>query len=223
MTMLYATLLAAACCCLVSLQAAAESPLNPMQQPLLKAEGYRMGSPTATTVLQMFGDPLCPDCSDLWTSALQYVVQHYAKNPNFAFVYTPHPLALHHNAHLSVMALCVADYLKPGSFSDGLHAIYAVQDSFSTQATMNNTTAQVVDMFATVLSTRLGLNKKDFLVQFSTNPAHDMLARAYTKLGAARGVWGTPTVFLNGVELLWGAGAQPWELQQWIAVIGSVM
>eukprot|EP00762_Andalucia_godoyi_P000712 ANDGO_05355.mRNA.1 hypothetical protein CAOG_04686 len=188
------------------------------QQPIpAKYGSSTIGNPAAPLILEMHGDLLCPDCRDAWLNVISVLVNEYAPKNQLFFVYHVTPLPFHTWSHTAAWAAYTCEAVKPGVFHDFADAVYAVQDSFSNNATAAMNVGQVVSMLGAVCN-QFGVSTADFMSEFK-NPAHDMQARVSWKVGMARGVFGTPMFFLNGVRVL----DQDFVLQDWRNLLDSLL
>jgi protein-disulfide isomerase len=179
----------------------------------LSVAGWELGTAGAPLRLEIYGDFQCGDTKAAWTGVLAQFRQKYASE--VSIIFHAFPLPYHKNGFDSAQAAMVMGSLAPsGSFAKIADALFAAQDKFQTDATVNITQARLFsDIFAPI-ATSLGISKASFLDHMNNADMQNGLARVQWKYGAASGVSGTPTFAANGViadELA------EWTLAQWEA------
>ncbi|WP_104990363.1 DsbA family protein [Deinococcus sp. NW-56] len=146
------------------------------------------GNPKAPNVLRVFSDFQCPYCKELWDTAHR----DWAARPNVYRVIHHHfPLDFHPNAEPAAIASeCAARQGKFWTYADLLFGNFAEWTRLPSAATKFSDYARSA-----------GLNLASFKACL-TDPAPRATVRSQQAAGLRLGVQGTPTVYLNGVQLL---------------------
>jgi protein-disulfide isomerase len=127
-------------------------------------DGYGVGGPAdAHVVVEMFLDPLCPDCKASWPTVLQ-LIQAYGKQIHFR-IHT-FPLPYHTNSFIASQGLHVVANVT----NRNLDAIYQYatkifenQEMWYNDATASMTIPQVIDSLATFVDKTGLVTKAKFL------------------------------------------------------------
>ena len=152
-----------------------------------RPDGYGVGGPAdAHVVVEMFLDPLCPDCKAAWPTALQ-VIQAYGTKIHFR-IHT-FPLPYHTNSFVASQGL----HVVANATNRNLDAIFQYatkifenQERWYNDATKTMTMPQVVDSLATFVD-QTGLVTKDkFLAGMMSDDINDE-TRISWKYACSRG------------------------------------
>lgn len=100
-----------------------------------------------------------------------------------------------------------------------IDAVFANQESFGYDYSINATRAQLNAKFGQLYATTFGASASAFVNAYA-DPTLNNNARISWKYGCSRGVSGTPFFFVNGV--LTDASAD-WSLSQWQALIDPLL
>ncbi|CAF0807474.1 unnamed protein product [Adineta ricciae] len=185
-----------------------------------RPDGWGVGGPAdAHAVIEMFLDPLCPDCKASWPTVLQ-VIQAYGTRIHFR-IHT-FPLPYHTNSFVVSQGLHVianATSRNSDAIFKTATAIFQNQQTWYNDATKSMTMPEVVNSLATFVA-QLGFITKDkFLAGMASDDLNDE-TRISWKYACSRGVVGTPTFLINGVAT--GADAS-WSLNDWKSVIDPIL
>ena len=152
-----------------------------------RPDGYGVGGPAdAHVVVEMFLDPLCPDCKASWPTAMQ-VVQYYGTRIHFR-IHT-FPLPYHTNSFVASQSL----HVIANATSRNVDTIYRYatkvfenQQMWYNDATKTMTMPQVVDSLATFVD-QAGFTTKDkFLAGMASDDINDE-TRISWKYACSRG------------------------------------
>ena len=156
----------------------------------------RAGAPV--TVIE-FSDFQCPFCRRFWAETFPELKQKYIDTGRVRFVYRDFPLPMHPSAEVSAIAAeCAADQGRFWEMHDKI---------FSEQSVQGTGTIQYEEEDIIKWAGEIGLNSSRFTSCLeSEEQKAEVLADA--RDGAAAGVSGTPTFFINGQKL---EGAQPFD------------
>ncbi|CAM6115705.1 unnamed protein product [Calypogeia fissa] len=162
-------------------------------------------------VLEAFIDPMCPDCRSAWPT-IKSLVELYGSG--LSLILHPFPVPFHHNAFFSARLLRIANNLNSSATVPLLELIYKNQESFSNDATADETPSSVVKRFVS-LAEEVGLSFDEVYKGFLDSSTDDG-TRISFKYGCSRYVTATPTYLVNGV----GTEAdETWSVGRWRAIL----
>ena len=182
--------------------------------PLTLADvGWQLGTAGALKSIEIFGDFQCPDTKAVWEGWLQTFRSRHADAASIIF--HPFPLPYHKNGFDAAQAAVVmSQTLGASHFGQIGDALFAGQGAFQTSATVNVTQAGLFGKILAPIAVSVGVAKETFLSHMTNDDPSNAQSRVSWKLGASRGVSGTPTFAANGVISDELAG---WTLSQWEA------
>lgn len=127
-------------------------------------DGYGVGGPAdAHASIDMFLDPLCPDCKATWPIVLQ-VIQYYGTKIHFRF--HTFPLPYHNNGFFAAQGVHVIANVTNRNI-DAIYKyttkVFENQQMWYNDATKNMTIVQVVDSLATFAAQQGFATKAQFL------------------------------------------------------------
>jgi len=194
---------------------AANSGANPAQ-PNTASRGpqpgaprpFEKGSATASITLEEFSDFQCPACGGL-APGLKRVVEEYGGRVRLTFRHFP--LQMHRYAFIASRAAEAAG--QQGRFWEMHDMLYERQKEWS-----DSMEPRVqFDSYAT----RLGLDVQKFKADMERQDLADRVKADYAR-GMSLGVGGTPSIYLNGRELMPGQLVTEQDLRREIeAALGS--
>jgi protein-disulfide isomerase len=169
---------------------------------------YERGGASARITLEEFSDFQCPACGNL-EPALRRVVTDYGDRVRLVF--RNFPLSMHKYAFLAARAAEAAG--QQGKFWEMHDMIYDNQKEWSDAMEPR----VQFDSYAT----RLGLDVQRFKADMERQDLADRIKADYAR-GMSFGVKGTPTIYLNGRELVPGKLVTEEDLRREIdAALGS--
>eukprot|EP00244_Chara_vulgaris_P006045 TRINITY_DN2316_c0_g1_i1.p1 TRINITY_DN2316_c0_g1~~TRINITY_DN2316_c0_g1_i1.p1 ORF type:complete len:235 (+),score=33.68 TRINITY_DN2316_c0_g1_i1:167-871(+) len=157
--------------------------------------------------MDIFIDPLCPDCKAAWPTVKRLLTVYTKEELSIHIHFLPLPF--HHFSYFVCQATVAAARLNDSAVFPWLQTIYRYQDFFSTEATFAETTESVLERLVG-LAPHAGLDKNQFNSAFN-NPEVDLETRLAFKYSCSRGITGTPTFLVNGVEV----GSGDWGIKEW--------
>jgi len=180
---------------------------------------YQPADPRPKVMLEMFLEVHCSDSEHGW-GIIKSVQQHYGTD-KLDVVVQPFPLPYHRNAFLGTQGMYLIQQ-SSRRVSDKMFA-YLEESmkmawTFATNATVNLTETQVLDMMADMATRVTGIDKTYFISNINNYIA---TTRGAWKFGAKRGVAVTPTFFVNGVEL--GIGTSVPTYDDWITFLNPII
>ncbi|KAK3424956.1 hypothetical protein EUGRSUZ_F01691 [Eucalyptus grandis] len=151
-----------------------------------------------TVVIEAFLDPVCPDSRDSWPP-LKQAVDHYG--PRVWLVVHLLPLPYHDNAYVASRALSIVNLLNTSATFPLLELFFKEQVKFYNAQTVNMSKAAVVNYIANFATQVVANSLKYAVLSGFQNSQTDLKTRVSFKYSASRGVFGTPTFFVNGFSL----------------------
>jgi protein-disulfide isomerase len=187
---------------------AAATPTGPRQVASGAPDPYERGGAKASVTLEEFSDFQCPACGGL-EPGLRRVVKDYGERVRLVF--RNYPLPMHRYAFQAARAAEAAG--QQGKFWEMHDALYDNQKEWS-----DSMEPRVqFDSYAT----RLGLDVQRFKADIERQDLADRI-KADVQRGNSLNVRGTPTVYLNGRELMPGKLVTEDDLRREIdAALGS--
>ena len=182
--------------------AAAPTPSAPAapQGKVDVAQGsHVIGDKNAKIKIVEFSDYQCPYCKKFYTDTESQLIDTYVKTGKAQFSYRSFPLSFHQNAQISAEASeCVAKL-------NGNDAYWKFHDMLFTKGNGDGTGLDGASLKQ--YAATLGVDATKFA---SCLDNHDTAAavKADADAGAAAGVSGTPSFYVNGQQLV---GAQPFS------------
>ena len=157
----------------------------------LDTEPMAFGDPNSDVLVEVFSDVQCPACAVV-TPQVESIAREYEND--LYYQYYHFPLSYHEYAFIGAMAVDCAR--EQGEGWEYLDKLYENQSSISRD-------------YFTRLAEILGLNKDDFTLCLEEDRYRDQIT-AEIKEGRARGIPGTPSIFVNGEIIQWG-GTEAFE------------
>ncbi|KAM0972680.1 hypothetical protein ACFX13_016365 [Malus domestica] len=189
--------------------------------PPSKYDGFLYGHrrvDSDSILIEAFFDPICPDSRDSWPP-LQQAVEYYA--PRVSVVIHLLPLPYHDNAFVSSRALHIVNQLKKSATFPLLDWFFKNQERYYNAQTRNISRAAVVNDIVNSATQVIGNSYHSALESGFNDRKTDLKTRVSFKYSTSRGVYGTPTFFVNGFVLP-GSGSTL-DLNGWKKVIDPLV
>lgn len=174
-----------------------------------RPSGYRLGQADAPVTVEMFLDLECPFSKKGWNNVMK-VVQAYSPE-QVCWVFQLMTLGNHRqswDATKAVIALANEDTQK---FVEVTSRIFNKQTDFANEAWKDKTQTEFHQWLADNIAGATETNR--FLAQLNSKEVY-AAARIPARFATAKGVWSTPTFFINGAEatdLSSGSSLQDWQ------------
>ena len=188
-------------------------PIGPTLPPLYP--GYVLGTPWSNVTIEFYFDLACPDSKAAWP-VMQELVKEWGED-NLGVILHLFPLPYHHNGFLAAQSVALAEKIKPGTFTQMVDTLFTNQLTFWDNHSMDKTEKQIIELLCGYAKP-LGIDPVSMEQEFKiiNNPLN-MSVRQLWKFGCQRGVFGTPTFFINGI---WDYAADStWTASQWNDVL----
>lgn len=149
-------------------------------------------------LIEAFFDPVCPDTRDSWPP-LKQALLHYASR--VSLIVHPFPLPYHDNAFVTSRALHIVNKLNSSATFPLWQDFFKHQEKFYNKKTMNMSRAEIVDHIIDFVTPSVGNTYFAAVKSAFNDRKTDLITRGSFKYGCSRGVFGTPTFFVNGFAL----------------------
>ncbi|GMJ14871.1 hypothetical protein like AT1G76020 [Hibiscus trionum] len=151
-----------------------------------------------TIVIEAFFDPVCPDSRDSWPP-LKQAIHHYGSR--VSLIVHLLPLPYHDYAFATSRALHIVNLLNPSATFRLLDSFFEHQERFYNAQTSNKSRDAVVNEIAEFTAETAGKSYYSAIVSGFNDRNTDLKTRVSFKYSASRGVFGTPTFYINGFVL----------------------
>ena len=181
-------------------------------QPDLPAEwldGSSMGNPDAKVVIEAYEDFLCSHCLDWTTTIKPQIFENYIKTGQVRFVYHTFPLSgfLPGSNMAALASYCAMDQ---GAFWPYHDALFTAQ--------RGGQPAYTIDKLSSYAA-QLNLDERAFTSCMSSLK-HQTTVDAAMQEGIAKGVQGTPAIYINGSAVSSDYPTVQAELERLLAAAG---
>jgi hypothetical protein len=204
--------------------------------PDVRDFGYRLSTPAIsfpgapTPIVEIFGDFQCPDTKALWEKIMHPLLAETDYVKGVSFIFHAFPLPYHRSGFTSAQAVRVvmrhlsSTIVPPGwlpepvAFRRAADVFFSNQSKFQTDVTTGMSDSQIFkEIFAPIAASAGMQNSSEFLAGMADESINEG-CRVTWKNGCTRGVYGTPSVAINGVV---SAEASAWNLTQWRSWLNS--
>ena len=163
-----------------------------------RPSGYRLGSFDAPVQIEMFFDIECPFSKKGWQTILEVMSAYSADQTHL--VLQPMTLGNHRQSwDATKAAIAVADR-NTGKFINFVSYLFEHQTEFANEAFKDKTQTDLQNLLADyAISTTEWSDKERFIQKLNSKEIYNQ-ARIPARFAAVKGVWSTPTYFINGAE-----------------------
>ncbi|KAL4284503.1 hypothetical protein GQ457_16G012680 [Hibiscus cannabinus] len=169
--------------------------------PPAKYDGFLYtdnGVDSDTILIEAFFDPVCPDSRDSWPP-LKQAIHHYGSR--VSLIVHLLPLPYHDYAFATSRALHIVNLLNPSATFRLLDSFFEYQERFYNAQTSNKSRDAVVNEISEFTAEAVGNSYYSAIVSGFNDRKTDLKTRVSFKYSASRGVYGTPTFYINGFVL----------------------
>lgn len=168
-------------------------------------------------LVELYADPLCPDCADIWPK-LQQLLKLYPTQLTLSVHFIPLPYHTWCNYMVRVIKT-VQDISedKARQFVDRLYN--GDQDLFSNTALQDVSEINIPNTMLTYVSKTFSIDLQELTNHYSKAEVKSAASMEYN-FGALHGITGTPTIFINGVATEIGPET---TIDEWKAVIDPLL
>ncbi|MBE9043934.1 thioredoxin domain-containing protein [Pleurocapsales cyanobacterium LEGE 10410] len=160
-----------------------------------RPSGYRLGKANAPVIVEMFFDIECPFSKKGWQTMLQ-VIQAYSQQ--VYFILQPMTLGNHRQSWDGTKAAIAVAENDPKKFIDFVSYVFEHQSEFANEAFKDKTQTDWHNLLADyALDATEWSDRAKFLELLNSKEIYNQ-ARIPARFSIVRGVWSTPTFFING-------------------------
>ena len=163
-----------------------------------RPSGYRLGEGNAPVQIEMFFDLECPFSKKGWQTILQ-VVKAYSPEQLY-LILQPMTLGNHRQSWDATRAAIAVAGDDSEKFVSFVNYILDRQAEFANEASKDTTQTQWQEMLADYAIDATAWSDKDKFIKLLNSKDIYSQARIPARFAAQRGVWSTPTYFINGAE-----------------------
>ncbi|CAE5964289.1 unnamed protein product [Arabidopsis arenosa] len=171
-----------------------------------------------TILIEAYFDPVCPYSRDSWPP-LKQALHHYGSR--VAFLLHLLPLPYHDNAYVTSRALHIVNTVNANATFSLLEGFFKHQSLFYNAKTNLLTRAAVVEKIVELGTVTLGKSYQSVLKSGFSDKKSDRATRVSFKYSGSRGVYGTPTFYVNGFVL--SDAASPSNFGGWKKIIDPLV
>ncbi|KAL4298345.1 hypothetical protein GQ457_12G030610 [Hibiscus cannabinus] len=189
------------CICSIVLIIPCQRTVKAQPLPPAKYDGFLYTNhpvDSDTILIEAFFDPVCPDSRDSWPP-LKQAIHHYGSHVSLMLHLLPLPY--HDYAFASSRALQIVNLLKPSATFRLLDSFFEHQERFYNAQTSNKSRDAVVNEIAEFTAETVGKSYYSAIVSGFKDSKTDLKTRVSFKYSTSRGVFGTPTFYINGFVL----------------------
>lgn len=163
-----------------------------------RPSGYRSGKPGAPVSVEMFFDLECPFSKKAWQTLLQ-VTKSYSADQIY-LILQPMTLSNHRQSWDATKAAIAVAGPSTERFIDFVDYLFERQSEFANEAFKDKTQTDLHRLLASYAVDATSWSDSDkFIEQLNSKEIYAQ-ARVPARFAAVRGVWSTPTFFINGAE-----------------------
>lgn len=164
-----------------------------------RPSGYRLGSSNAPIQIEMFFDLECPFSQKGWQTILQ-VFETYDSEQIY-LILQPMTLGNHRQSWDATKAAIAIAGNDTKRFIEFVNYLYARQAEFANEAFKDKTQTDWHNLLADYgKNSNLISDKNKFLELLNSEEIYNQ-ARIPARFAAVKGVWSTPTFFINGAQV----------------------
>ena len=184
-----------------------------------RPSGYRLGNADAPIVIEMFFDLECPFSKKGWQTILQ-VAAAYSHQQIYLILY-PMTLGNHRQSWDGTKAAIAVAGDDTNKFIKFVSYLFEHQSEFANEASQNTTQTQWHQLLASYAVDATEWSDKNQFIELLNSQEIYSQARIPARFATIRGVWSTPTYFLNGAEAT-DLSSQS-SLQDWQKAINTLL
>ncbi len=184
-----------------------------------RPSGYRLGNADAPIVIEMFFDLECPFSRKGWQTIFQ-IKQAYSAEQIYLILY-PMTLGNHRQSWDATKAAIAVAGDDPSKFVKFVNYLFDHQSEFANEAFKDQTQTQWHQLLASYAVDATEWSDQNQFIELLNSPEIYSQARIPARFATIRGVWSTPTYFINGAEAT-DLSSQS-SLQDWQRAIDSLL
>ena len=163
-----------------------------------RPSGYRLGNANAPVIVETFFDLECPFSKKGWQTIMK-VTEAYSTE-KVCWIFQPMGLSNHRQSWDATKAAIAVSGQDTQKFIEFVSYLFAHQSEFANEASKNRTQTQWHELLGDyALDATDWSDKKQFIEKLNSKEIYAQ-ARIPARWATMRGVWSTPTYFINGAE-----------------------
>ena len=184
-----------------------------------RPSGYRLGNAEAPIIVEMFFDLECPFSKKGWQTIMQ-VAKAYSSERVY-FIFQPMTLGNHRQSWDATKAVIAVAGEDTDKFIDFVSYIFEHQSEFANEAFKDKTQTDWHHLLASYAVDATEWKDKEQFIELLNSKEIYNQTKTPTRWAIVRGVWSTPTFFINGAEAT-DLSSQS-SLQDWQNKINSML
>lgn len=163
-----------------------------------RPSGYRHGQCNAPVQVEAFIDLECPFSKKAWSTMLS-VTKNYSDDQ---VSFTVHPLVLadHRQSWDVTKAAVILAAGDSNKFWNVLTFLYERQEKYSKDTFAQQTHVDLYNLLVRFAAEYAGWTDRTAFIQQLKSDEVEQKAKVSIRFGISRGIWSTPTFFINGSE-----------------------
>lgn len=184
-----------------------------------RRSGYRIGNANAPIMVEMFFDLECPFSKKGWNNVMK--VRDAYTSEQIYWVFQPMTLGNHRQSwDATKAAITIAD-TDTQKFIDFVTYLFSKQSDFANEAWKDKTQTEFHAFLAECAAEATEHKDKQQFLELLNSEEVYAKARIPARFATIRGVWSTPTFFINGAEATTLSSGS--SLQDWQSVINELL
>jgi protein-disulfide isomerase len=163
-----------------------------------RPSGYRLGAPDAPIQLEMFFDLECPFSKKAWQTIIE--LQDSCNLKQVYMILQPMSLGNHRQSWDATKAAIALSGDDTNKFIDFVSYLFDRQEKFANEAFKDKTQTDWHDLLAEYALDATECSEREKFIQLLNSEDIYNQTKIPARFAAIRGVWSTPTFFINGAE-----------------------
>lgn len=184
-----------------------------------RPSGYRVGSADAPITVEVFLDLECPFSKKGWRNVMAVMAAYEPER--VCWVFQPMTLGNHRQGWDATKGAIAVAGTDSNKFIDFVGYLFSRQEEFANEAWKDKTQTDFHNFLAECAADATEYkNKEQFIERLNSEEIYAQ-ARIPARFATVRGVWSTPTFFINGAEATsLSSGSSP---EDWQTVINELL
>ncbi|EDX85729.1 hypothetical protein S7335_3432 [Synechococcus sp. PCC 7335] len=184
-----------------------------------RRSGYRIGNANAPIMVEVFFDLECPFSKKCWDTVMQVKAAYTAEQ--LYWVFQPMSLGNHRQSWDATKAAIAVSDADTQKFIDFVSYLFGKQPEFANEAWKDKTQTEFHTFLAECAAEATAYKDKEQFLKLLSSKEIYAQARIPARFAIVRGVWSTPTFFINGAEATTLSSSS--SVQDWRSVIDDLL
>ena len=184
-----------------------------------RRSGYRIGDADAPIMVEVFFDLECPFSKKGWNTVMK-VMEAYTKAQIY-WVLQPMTLGNHRQSWDATKAAIAIANTDTQKFIHFVSYLFSKQSDFANEAWKDKTQTEFHIFLAECAANATEYTNKEHFLDLLNSEETYAKARIPARFATVRGVWSTPTFFINGAEATTLSSKS--SVQDWQSVIDGLL